>query len=37
MALFAAVSDSDSVFQRVLDKFFGGEPDSKTLELLAED
>ncbi len=35
MTLFAHVSgDSDSVFVRVLDKYFHGEPDSKTIELL---
>ncbi|MGI6217261.1 MAG: DUF1810 domain-containing protein [Coriobacteriales bacterium] len=37
MTLFDAVSDGneeDSVFSAVLDKFYGGEPDSKTLHLL---
>jgi uncharacterized protein (DUF1810 family) len=34
MTLFASVSDPESVFHRVLDQFFGGEPDAKTLELL---
>jgi uncharacterized protein (DUF1810 family) len=34
MTLFASVSDTESVFHRVLDQFFGGEPDAKTLELL---
>ena len=34
MTLFAAVSDDNSVFHRVLDKFFGGEKDRKTLEIL---
>jgi uncharacterized protein (DUF1810 family) len=32
--LFAAVSADGSVFQRLLDKFFGGEPDAATLRLL---
>ena len=34
MTLFAAVSDDNSVFHRVLDKFFDGKKDTKTLELL---
>ncbi|MBR0316968.1 MAG: DUF1810 domain-containing protein [Synergistaceae bacterium] len=34
MTLFATVSDDNSVFHRVLDKFFGGEKDRKTLEIL---
>lgn len=33
--LFAAISPADSVFHRVLDHFFGGHPDPRTLELLA--
>lgn len=33
--LFAAVSPDGSVFHRLLDKFFGGEGDEKTLRLLA--
>lgn len=32
--LFASVSPSDSVFARLLDKYFMGERDGKTLELL---
>jgi uncharacterized protein (DUF1810 family) len=32
--LFACVSPAGSVFERVLDKFFHGEPDGKTLSLL---
>ena len=32
--LFAAVSPADSVFHRLLDKYFQGRRDSKTLELL---
>ena len=35
MTLFAAVP-SDPVFQLVLDKFFNGAPDSKTLQLLGQ-
>jgi uncharacterized protein (DUF1810 family) len=34
--LFAAVSAEGSVFQRVLDKYFGGEPDRRTLRILAQ-
>ena len=34
MTLFAAVPDSDLVFQEVLDKFFKGKSDSHTLTLL---
>ena len=33
--LFAAVSDPDSVFQQLLEKWFDGEPDQKTLAALA--
>jgi uncharacterized protein (DUF1810 family) len=32
--LFASVSGPDSAFQRVLDHFFAGQPDERTLELL---
>ena len=32
--LFAQVSPDGSVFQRLLDKYFGGVPDEKTLRLL---
>ena len=35
MTLFAAVADNDSTFARVLEKYFGGKPDQKTLDLLA--
>ena len=34
MTLFAQVPGADGVFQAVLDKFFGGQPDTKTLQLL---
>jgi uncharacterized protein (DUF1810 family) len=34
MTLFAQVPGADAVFQQVLDKFFGGAPDAKTLQLL---
>ena len=34
MTLFAAVSPAGSVFQRVLDKYYGGEADTLTLRLL---
>ena len=36
MTLFAYVSDEGSVFQKVLGKFFGGEMDGLTLEMLGE-
>ena len=32
--LFADVSPSDSVFHRVLETYFDGKPDRRTLELL---
>jgi len=34
MTLFASVSGAGSVFEQVLAKYFDGEPDEKTLELL---
>jgi uncharacterized protein (DUF1810 family) len=34
MTLFGAVPGASPVFQQVLDKFFGGAPDGKTLQLL---
>ena len=34
MTLFAAVADPGSVFARVLDKYFHGEQDTRTLQLL---
>ena len=34
--LFAKVSPPGSVFGRVLDKYFSGEPDERTLELLRQ-
>ncbi|WP_044002230.1 DUF1810 domain-containing protein [Hymenobacter swuensis] len=36
MTLFAALEGADPVFQRVLDKFFGGEPDEKTRQILRQ-
>ncbi len=33
--LFAAVSPPGSVFQQVLDQYFGGKPDERTLHLLS--
>lgn len=36
MTLFAQVSDFD-VFQKVLDKFFDGKPDDRTLSILEDD
>jgi len=35
MTLFAQVPRASPVFQQVLDKFFGGQPDAQTLRLLA--
>jgi uncharacterized protein (DUF1810 family) len=34
MTLFACVAENNSVFHQVLDKFFDGQQDNKTLELL---
>lgn len=34
MTLFAAISEDNSVFHRVIDKFFGGNQDERTLEIL---
>lgn len=34
MTLFAQVPGADPVFEAVLDKFFGGVPDAKTVQLL---
>ncbi len=34
MTLFASVSEADSVFARVLQQYYQGQPDEKTLELL---
>lgn len=34
MTLFGALDDADAVFQMVLDKYFEGAKDNKTLELL---
>ena len=36
MTLFAALEGANPVFQRVLDAFFGGEPDAKTLQILRQ-
>lgn len=36
MMLFAAITDSESVFSRVLDTYFHGKRDGKTLSLLAK-
>ena len=37
LTLFRAIDDAQSVFGRALDGFFDGQPDSKTLQLLAGD
>lgn len=36
MTLFAAVAKDPALFERVLERFFGGHRDSRTLELLAD-
>ncbi|MCR5890031.1 DUF1810 domain-containing protein [Hymenobacter sp. J193] len=36
MTLFAALEGFNPVFQRVLDKFFSGSPDAKTLQILRQ-
>ena len=36
MTLFESVSPPDSVFTQVLDRYFGGEPDERTLRLLGD-
>lgn len=36
MTLFAAVPGADPVFARVLEKYFAGQPDQRTLDLLAK-
>ena len=35
MTLFATISPRESIFEKVLDHFYGGERDNRTLELLA--
>jgi uncharacterized protein (DUF1810 family) len=37
MTLFGALGNTDPVFQRVLDKYFNGTKDQRTLELLGQD
>jgi uncharacterized protein (DUF1810 family) len=36
MTIFASMSPPGSVFQQVLDRYFGGEPDGRTLRLLGD-
>jgi uncharacterized protein (DUF1810 family) len=36
MTLFAHITEPGSVFARVIDKYFDGKPDEKTLEILSE-
>ncbi len=36
MTLFASVSSGDSLFQQVLDKYYHGEKDTRTLEILEQ-
>jgi uncharacterized protein (DUF1810 family) len=37
MTLFASVAETNSVFSRVLERYYEGQPDQKTLELLRWD
>jgi len=37
MTLFAVAAPEEPIFQAALDKYFGGEPDGKTLSLLQND
>ena len=37
MTLFAVVAGDDSVFQKVLDKYFGGRKDKLTIEILEKE
>lgn len=34
MTLFSLALDTEDIFQQVLDRYFGGEPDNKTISLL---
>jgi uncharacterized protein (DUF1810 family) len=34
MTLFSLARNADPAFQAMLDKYYGGEPDHRTLELL---
>ena len=34
--LFASISPAGSVFEQVIDRYFGGEPDDRTLQLLGQ-
>jgi uncharacterized protein (DUF1810 family) len=36
MTLFACVSEPDSIFSRVLDQYYGSQPDARTRELLKQ-
>ena len=36
MTLFASVTESDSIFSRVLDQYYDNRPDGRTLELLKQ-
>jgi uncharacterized protein (DUF1810 family) len=36
MTLFGALSDTNPVFQQVLDKYYGGKKDSRTLEIIGK-
>ena len=34
MTLFASVSEGDSVFQQVIDSYFNGDSDDRTIDIL---
>ena len=36
MTLFAQISDEGSVFHQVIDKYYGGHPDKRTLQMLGK-
>ena len=36
MTLFREAAPGETLFQQVLDQYFGGEPDAKTLKILQE-
>ena len=37
MTLFMAAAPEETVFQKVLDKYFGGKPDDRTLQILKQE
>ena len=36
MTLFAQISDEGSIFHQVIDKYYGGHPDKRTLQMLGK-